>query len=193
MTVERLISALWTEAELKERAIMDEARETAGKITAAREEAVTRLVEQIENRKKQLTAGEAAYSSARERMRKRKSELYAVDGAMETVRDTARALFREFMKSPAYLPYLSSQMESVKKEAGAIGQIRADSITAQTLRKAGVPNVVDDGTVEDGFIALAQDGRTRVFCLLNTRLEKLWKETAPRLVAQITEAVTRGD
>lgn len=193
MTVERLISALWTEAELKERAIMDEARDTAGKITAARETAVTRLDAQIESRKKQLTAGEAAYASARERMRKRKMDIYAVDGAMEIVRDTTRALFREFMKSPAYLPYLSGQMESVKKDAGAIGEIRADSITAQAFRKAGVPNVVDDVTVEDGFIAVAQDGRTRVFCLLNTRLEKLWKETAPSLVAQITEAVTRGD
>ena len=193
MTVERLISALWTEAELKERVIMDEARDTVGKITAAREEAVARLDAQIENRKKQLTAGEAAYSSAKERMRKRKAELYAVDGAMQIVRDTTRALFREFMKSPAYLPYLLRQMESVKKEAGAIGEIRADSITAETLRKSGVPNVVADMTVENGFIALAQDGRTRVFCLFNTRLEKLWKQTAPRLVAQITEAITRGD
>lgn len=193
MTVERLISALWTEAELKERAIMDEARETAGKITAAREEAVARLDARIENRKKHLTAGEAAYSSARARMRKRKAELYAVDRALKTALDAARVLFREFMKSPAYLPHLSRRMESVKKEAGAIGQIRADSITAQTLRKAGVPDVVEDETVEDGFIAVAEDGRTRVFCLFSARVEKLWKETGPRLVAQITEAIARGD
>jgi hypothetical protein len=193
MTVERLISALWTEAELKERAVTDEARETAGKIAAACEEAVLRLNAQIENRKKYLTASREALSASNERLRGRKAELYAVAGAMETVRNATRGLFREFMKSPAYLPYLLRQIGSVKKEGVVIGEIRADAMTAQTLRKAGVQNVIDDATVENGFVAVAQDGMTRVFCLLETSLEKLRKQTAPRLVAQITQAVTRGD
>lgn len=193
MTVERLISALWTEAELKERAIMDEARETAGKIVAAREESVARLDAQIESRKKYLAVSEAALSSSKERMRQRKAELYAVTGAMERVGDAAKALFLEFMKSPAYTPYLSAQVGLAEKEGGVIAQIRADAVTAQALRKAGVPNVVEDVTVENGFIAQMDDAKTRVFCLLDTQLEKLWNEAAPWLVAQITEAVTHGD
>lgn len=193
MTVERLISALWTEAELKERAIMDEARETAGKIVAAREESMSRLDAQIESRKKYLAASEAALSSSNERMSQRRAELYAVAGAMESVRNAAKSLFLEFMKSPDYIHYLSGQIELAKKEGGAIAQIRADAMTAQALRKAGVANVVDDVTVENGFVATLDDGKTRIFCLLDTQLEKLWIETAPRLVAQITEAVTRGD
>lgn len=193
MTIERLISALWTEAELKERGIMDEARETAGKIVAAREESVARLDAQIESRKRYLAVSEAALSSSKERMRQRKAELYAVTGGMERVRDAAKALFLEFMKTPAYTPYLSAQAGLAEKEGGAIAQIRADAVTAQALRKAGVPNVVEDVTVENGFIAQMDDGKTRVFLLLDTQLEKLWNEAAPWLVAQITEAVTHGD
>jgi lysyl-tRNA synthetase class II len=193
MSVERLICALWTEAELKERAIMEEAQETIGKITAAREESVSRLDIQIESRKKYLALSEEALGSAHETMRKRKAQLYAVAGAMKTVRDAAKALFLEFMKSPAYPAYLLRQIEFAKKESGAIGAIRADTMTAQALRKAGVPNVGDDVTVENGFIAVMDDGKTRIFCLLDTQLEKLWKEAAPRLVAQITEAVAHGD
>jgi hypothetical protein len=193
MSVERLICALWTEAELKERAIMDEAQEMIGKIASAREDAVARLNAQIESRKKYLAMNEAALGSAHEIMRKRKVELYAVARAMQGVRDGAKVLFREFMKSPAYTAYLSAQIESVKKESGAIAHIRADSVTAETLREAGVPNVVDDVTAPNGFIAVMADGATRVFCLLDARLEKLWKDSAPRLVAQISGAITRGD
>ncbi|MBF0635027.1 MAG: hypothetical protein HQK85_10245, partial [Nitrospinae bacterium] len=73
MTVERLISALWTEAELKERAIMEEARETAGKIAAGRVESVSSLDAQIESRKKYLVISEAALGAAHETLRKRKA------------------------------------------------------------------------------------------------------------------------
>lgn len=193
MTVERLISALWTEAELKERAIMDEAQDIAGKIASAQEEAVVRLNTQIESRKKYLAMSEEALGSAHETMRKRKAQLYAVAGTMESVRNATKVLFREFMDSPAYQAYLFRQIETVKKESGAIAQVRADSVTAETLRKAGVPNVVDDVAVENGFIAVMDDGKTRVFCLLDTQLGKLWREMAPRLVAQISEALPRGD
>lgn len=193
MTVERLISALWTEAELKERAIMEEARETAGKVAAVRVESVASLDAQIESRKKYLALSEAALGIAHETMRKRKAELYAVTEAMRSVRDAAKTLFRAFMKSPDYIAYLSRQVESVKKESGSIARIRADAITAQALRKAGVANVDDDAAVEDGFVAQMDDGKTRVFLLLDTQLEKLWNEAAPRLVAQITEALARGD
>jgi vacuolar-type H+-ATPase subunit E/Vma4 len=193
MSVERLISALWTEAELKERAIMDEAQDMIGKIASAGEEAAARLNAQVENRKKHLAMREAALGSAHEIMRKRKVELYAVAGAMESVRGAAGVLFREFMKSPAYTAYLMREIESVKKESGAIAQIRADSVTAETLRKVGVPNVVEDVTAPNGFVAVMADGKTRVFCLLDTRLAKFWKDSAPRLVAQISEAATRGD
>lgn len=193
MSVQRLISALWTEAELKERAVMDEAQDMVGKITASQEDCVARLNAQIESRKKYLIMNETALGFAHEIMRKRKAELYAVAGAMQSVRDAAGVLFREFMKSPAYPAYLSGQVESVKKESGAIAQIRADSVTAQALRKAGVPDVVDDETALNGFIAVMDDGKTRVFCLLESQLEKLWRQAAPRLVAQISEAITRGD
>ncbi|MBF0290678.1 MAG: hypothetical protein HQK86_00820 [Nitrospinae bacterium] len=193
MTVERLISALWTEAELKERAIMEEARETAGKIAAGRVESVSSLDAQIESRKKYLVISEAALGAAHETLRKRKAELYAVTGAVRSARDAAKTLFRAFMKSPDYAAYLSRQIEAVKKESGSIARIRADAITALALRRAGVANVDDDATVEDGFVAQMDDGKTRVFLLLDTQLEKLWNEAAPRLVAQITEALARGD
>lgn len=193
MTVERLISALWAEADLKERAIAEDAQEMAAKIISAMQEASARLDAQIESRKKRLDMGEAARSSAREAIRKRKAELYAVAGAMESVQAATGVLYRQFMESPAYPAYLSRQVEAIKKGSGPILRIQADPVTAAAMRKGGIPNVQEDATLANGFVAAVGDGKTRVFCLFDTQLKKLWKDVAPGLVVKITEALAGGD
>lgn len=193
MTVERLISALWTEAELKERALMDEARERAAQITAEREETLSRLNERIEIRKKQIEADSAALASSMERMRKRRSVLLAMAKATDMARRETEKYFRDFMRSENYAQYLSREIDSITKESGAIAEIRADELTAESLRKIGIPNVVADPAVENGFVVVVGGGESRVFCLFSTKFEKLWRAEAPSFVAKISEAMPHGD
>ncbi|MBI4666310.1 MAG: hypothetical protein HY751_07880 [Nitrospinae bacterium] len=189
MSVEKLLSALRLEAEIKERSILEEAAVKAEEVAVAAREKSAAIQREIDLKRQLMESRRDALRLARERMARREAMLEAQDAAAQAVKKEARGLFQEFMGSPAYGQYVARELETVRAEAGELEEVRADAVTAEIIRSLGGPEkIAVDENVACGFVASTGGGRRKWLCLLETRLEKLWRARGNEFVNRLTES-----
>ncbi len=191
MSIEKLLSALRRETDLKEIALLKEAEEKAHSILASARENADEIDSQKEKLEKELTAKRESVRLAKERMHARKMVILAQDRTISDVLAECRTMAAHFMETPAYADFLTKEYKRIKGEVGAIETVIANEKTAAifNLGDLHLSQVVLDEAVKDGFVAVAEKGRTKVLCLFHLLAEKAWNDAAPRFVKKIVEAV----
>ncbi|MBI2267636.1 MAG: hypothetical protein HYU64_21125, partial [Armatimonadetes bacterium] len=159
----------------RERAILEEAQERAARILSKAGQEAQALHREADQRKGELASRFSAREEAGKKISARKRLLHAQDAGISALRGACRSHYRQFMNTPSYLFFLALEMEKVKGEMGPPGEIRADPKTASCLRAIGVEGIIVEETGLDGFVAVDGEGRRRMYCTFDSRLEKLWK------------------
>ncbi|MBI5186506.1 MAG: hypothetical protein HZA01_12390 [Nitrospinae bacterium] len=187
MSVEKLLSALKKEAELREKTILEEAEvEARGVLSSAREQ-LEALEARISKEEKECALRRESLRLAGEKMLERKRATLAQNKTLSEVFTECASLFQDFMKSTAYAAFIEREYGKVKEELGAVEEVRADPLTAAILRGLNAPSVVQDKEVRDGFIASSCAGKTRISCIFSLRLEKKWREAGPGFVFKLKD------
>jgi cell division septum initiation protein DivIVA len=189
MSVEKLLSAMKKEAELREKAILEKADGEARGILSSAREQLEALEAMISKEEKESALRRESLRLAGGRMLERKRAILAQYQAQSVLFKECASMFRRFMDSPAYAEFIEREYGKVNEELGAVDEVRADPQTAAILKKLNVPSVVLDEGVHDGFIAFSTTGRKKISCLFSLRLEKKWRDAAPGFVARLGEAL----
>ncbi|MBI5814339.1 MAG: hypothetical protein HZB29_01870 [Nitrospinae bacterium] len=188
MSVEKLLAAISAEADLKEREIFGEAAHKADAVMSGAKSRAAELDRAIEMKKREIALRGAALDAARKRMEDRSVSLESFNAAVEDILGIVRTMYRRFIDEPGYGAFVTAELARAGEEAGRISEVHADEKTAAVLKKAGVPNVIADETVADGFTAMLEDGRKAVTCALEPRLAKLWRMYGWKFAARIAAA-----
>jgi vacuolar-type H+-ATPase subunit E/Vma4 len=185
--IEKLIAALEKEAILKEEAILAEAERNAEETLKDAERKQREIEKEIETLSAVLGEKKKLLEEGRRRMNERRKEAVLENLCVEALKAECRKLFREFMRTDGYRKFLQAELKKVEAELGKMDGIRADGVTAGILAGIAEAAVSADNSVEDGFVAEAGKGAVTVYSTFDSRLEKIWEETAPEFIKEISE------
>ena len=188
MSVEKLLSALSKEADLKEKAVLEEAGERARSILSEAREKARELDSRISALKKAVELKRQSLLLSRKKLRVRARAALTQNLIISDIFSECAALHIRFMETPAYADFLKGEYRRIQEEMGTVEEVRADPKTAALLIGLGLSPIVEDDKVEGGFVAVAEKGARKISCVFPHRLQKKWKEAAPRFVKRIAEA-----
>lgn len=195
MSVDRLVLALRKEADLKEKAILAEAKEKADRILLSADKKVAKIEAEIKKVENELHSKNAYLQSSEQVLKDRRKKIWFENEYIKALKSRCKALYREFMSSGEYTDFVERELRKIQEELRDVEEIRADVITSMAFSeqiKKEVKNVYVDETLEDGFLVKASDGRINIFCNYEGRFEKVWKQVATRFVDLIAKAVENG-
>ncbi len=171
MGIDKLLAVLEKEADLKEQALLQQARDESEKIIRSARSRAAAIDLEIGKLKRLAIDRENAYRTAAQRMAQRAEAVYRQSKVVSAVFAECEKMFRGFMVTERYEEFVRDRYSSVRDELGSVKKIVADKVTARTLEKLNVTNVsVDDG-VGLGFVAESDDGKTKIFCVFRLSLE----------------------
>jgi len=188
MSVEKLLSALGKEADLKEKTVLEEAREKARSILSEAVEKARDLDVRISALKKAVELKRQSLLLSHQKLRDRERATLTQNLIISDIFSECAALHRRFMESPAYADFLKDEYRRILEEMGTVEEVRADPKTAALLIGMGISPVVADDKIEGGFAAVTEKGTRKISCVFPHRLQKKWREAAPRFVKRIVEA-----
>ncbi|TBR21453.1 MAG: hypothetical protein EPO63_08635 [Candidatus Nitrosotenuis sp.] len=194
MGIEGLTAALKDEAAKEEAALLAAAESRAAEIRAGAEARLADLDGEAARIEAKCRAIEDALRKGAEKTAARKRLAAAEQAYAHAVREECRALFRDFMQTPAYAGFAAAQYKAAAGELGTVERVAADARTAAALKGA-----VGDGTaletapgIADGFAAYGTGGKVAVWCTFDTRFEKAWRRGGPAYARVIAEAAKHG-
>lgn len=195
MSVEKLILSLKKGGRLRQEAILEAAREESEKILAGAREKVSVINSQIEHEKEKLAEKIKRIENSRKTVRARAEMSSLVKRYTDSIKALCRENYRKFMESGVYNGFIKNQMENVRNELKDVSEFRADARTARVISPhiKGAEKVMEDASVNEGFVAVSKDGRVKVWCDLATMMEKAWSYRAPDIVKKVHEVVKNVD
>lgn len=193
MSVQKLLAALKKEADLQEKTILTEADEKAGAIISSARDKVAEIQSLISKLEKEHSVKAESVRLAREKMLARKKAILTLNQIISDVFSECSRMFSDFMKTPAYASFLKEEYNKIAGEFGTIDEIRADPKTGSVLKELNINNVSSDDNIQHGFMALAENKKTKILCLFDLRLKKLWTQKAPWFVNRISQAMKNND
>jgi len=192
MGIDKLLAVLKKEADLKEQAMLRQARDEAGKIIRSANSQVAAIDLEIEKLKRLAIDRQNAYRAAARKMAQRAESAYRQSRVVSAAFEECEEMFRGFMATGRYQEFVRDRYSTIRDELGGVKKIVADKVTASVLEKLNITGVsVDDG-VGLGFVAESDDGAAKIFCLFRLSLEKLWSDIASRFAGELEKA-ERGD
>ncbi|MBI5636450.1 MAG: hypothetical protein HZA03_00605 [Nitrospinae bacterium] len=194
MGIEELAAALKSEAAKEEAALLAGAESRAAEIRAETDGHLAALGEEAGRIEAKCRAMEEALRSGAEKTAARKRLAAAEQAYAAAVREECRALFREFMLTPAYADFAAAQYRIAAAELGGVERVAADARTAEALKDAleNGAALETDAAIVDGFAAYGPGGRAAVKSTFDTRFEKAWRNGGPAYGRAIAEAVKHG-
>jgi len=195
MSVEKLLLSLKKEGQLRQEAVLGEAREEADKILADARNTVTGMEIQINRERQKLAEKIKRIKSSSETVSARAVKSLLVKRYTDSIKALCRENFRRYMDKEEYGGFINRQMARARLELNGISEFRADSRTAQALssRIKNGEKVVEDFSINGGFVAVSKDGRVKLRCDFDSMMEKAWSLCAPDIVKKIHEAVKDVD
>lgn len=194
MGIEGLTAALKDEAAKEEAALVTMAERRVAEIQAETAARFAGLDEEARRIEAKCRVTEEARRRGAEKIAHRARLATAEQSYAAAVREECRALFHDFMQSPAYAGFAAAQYRLAANELGKVERVMADARTAAALK-----NTLENGTileihdsVTDGFAAYGSGGRTAVWSTFETRFEKAWARGGPAYARAIAEAVKHG-
>ena len=194
MGIEELTGALKDEAAREEAALMATAERSAAEIRAEADARLAILEEEAGRIKAKCIALEETLRRGAEKMAGRARLSAAGQAYADAVREECRALFREFMRTPAYAGFVAAQYRLAAAELGTVERVAADPRTAEALKTAVEKDTrLDiDAAAVDGFAAYGPGGRAGIWSTFDTRFERAWRRGGPVYAQAIAEAVKHG-
>lgn len=195
MSVEKLLKSLKKEGQLRREAVLAEAGEEAGKILAEARDKVRLIEFQIDRERQKLAEKIKKIKSSRKTVAARTGRSLLVKRYTDSIKALCRENFRGYLDKKDYGEFINRQLGRARLELNGISEFRADSRTAQALssRIKNAEKVVEDSSLNGGFVAVAKDGRVKLWCDFDAMMEKAWFRCAPDIVKKIHEAVENVD
>lgn len=194
MGIEGLTGALKAEAVKEEAALVAMAELRVAEIRAETDARLAGLEEEAKRIEAKCRAMEETLRSGAEKTAGRKWLSAAEQACAAAVREECRALFHDFMQTPAYSGFALAQYRLAAAELGRVERVAADARTVAALK-----NAIENGTaleidvsVADGFAAYGRRGRAAVWSTFDTRFEKAWRRGGPAYAHAIAEAIKHG-
>ncbi len=194
MGIEGLVSALRDEAAREETALLAAADSRVTEIRAEADARFAALNDEAGRIEAKCRALEEALRKSAKKNAARKRLAAAEQAYAHAVREECRALFRNFMKTPAYAGFVTEQYKAAAGELETVERVAADAHTAAALK-----NAVDNGVVVetapdivDGFAAYGPRGRIAIWSTFDTRFEKAWRRGGPAYALVIAEVAQHG-
>ena len=195
MSVEKLLKSLKKEGELRQEVVLAEAKEEAEKILADARDKVKLLEFKSDHERSNLAKKIKKIQSSRKTVAARAGRSLLVKKYTGSIKALCRESFLDYMKKADYGEFIKRQLDRARMELDGISEFRADSRTAQTLssRIKKSEKVVEDFSINGGFVAVSKDGRIKLRCDIDAMMEKAWSHNAPDIVKKIHEAVENVD
>ncbi len=194
MGIEGLTAALKDEAAREEAALLAAAGSRVMDIRAETDARLAALGDEARRIEAKCRAVEEALRKGAEKTAARKRLAAAEQAYAHAVREECRALFRNFMITPAYAVFVAKQYKAAAGELGTVERVEADTHTAAVLKDIlGNGTVLETGPdIIDGFAAFGPKGRVAVWSTFDTRFEKAWRRGGPAYARVIAEAAKHG-
>ncbi len=189
MPLPDLLAELERDAAARAQAILSDARQrSATGVEAARRDVAQRLSAALGRREAELAAAIAA-SLAAARHDARRRTLTARATYLDRVREAARRRLRGAQADDDVVASLSGLLAETLTYVGheAIEIRAAPCLTSALRRLVGTDparTVVDDPTIDAGFVARTRDGRLTVDQTLTARLDRDWPAVAIALASR---------
>ncbi|MFQ5431660.1 MAG: hypothetical protein ACE5EN_04040 [Nitrospinota bacterium] len=195
MSVEKLLLTLKKEGELRQEAVLEQAREEAEKILADAGDMVKQMDIQINRERQKLAEKIKKIKSSRKTVAARAAKSLLVKRYTDSIKALCRENFREYMDKEDYDEFINRQLGRARLELGGISEFRADPRTARALssRIKKDEKVVEDSSISGGFVAVSKEGRIKLRCDFDSMMEKAWWRCAPDIVKKIYETVENVD
>ncbi len=194
MGIEGLTAALQDEAVKEEAALLATAEGRVAEIRAETDGRLAILDEEAGRIEAKCRAMDEALRRGSEKTAARQRLSAAEQAYIAAVRAECRALFHDFMKTPAYAGFAAAQYRLAAAELQKVERVAADPRTAEALKGALENGAVLDIDVSlvDGFAAYGRGGRAAVRSTFDTRFERAWARGGTAYANVIAEAVKHG-
>ncbi len=188
MSVEKLLSALDKEAELKEKKVLEKAEREADEIERKAFVDIERIRTEAVKLEENIAAENKTLAKAAKRIASRSKRLKAEQVVISSLFSRCEELYTDFQKRGDFRRFIEGEYNKAVSELGAVTEVIADETTATVLKGIQGLKVRIDKNIGNGFTVIDENGAA-VSSLFENRLEKLWRTEAPLFVKRIHEAV----